>query len=159
MYKFCRILSERSGRKVRIPTAAEWEYAARVGTSNPTFPERYADQNSNANSKYDSEPLPVKSKKANAWGFYDMHSGWWERVSDSTRQIDRTSTVDPKHIPPEDKGAADPSRKHGHMGKGHWTYAISEIEYITSEPGDVRFRVVVEAERAFALPETGRWEE
>ena len=39
-------------------------------------------------------------------------------------------------------------QKHGHMGKGQWTYAIGEIEYISSEAGPVRFRVVVEAEPA-----------
>lgn len=146
MYKFCELLSEKTGRKVRIPTAAEWEYAARVGTSNPTFPERYADQNSNANAKYNCEPLPVKSKKPNAWGFYDMHSGWWERVSDGTNVLDRQAVVDPQHIPPQDKSAETRGQKHGHMGKGQWTYAISEIEYISSEAGDFRFRVVVEAE-------------
>jgi len=123
-----------------------WEYADRVGTSNPTFPERYAGQDSNATSKYDSEPLPVKSKGPNAWGFYDMHSGWWERVSDGTAALDRRDAVDPQHIPPEDAAEATRSRKHGHMGKGHWRYAISEIEYIDSEPGKVRFRVVVEAD-------------
>ena len=77
MYTFCELLSKKTGCKVRIPTAAEWEYAARVGTSNPTFPEKYANQNSNANSQYESPPLPVKSKSPNAWGFYDLHSGWW----------------------------------------------------------------------------------
>jgi len=147
MYKFCQILSEKTGRKVRIPTAAEWEYAARVGTSNPTFPERYADQNSNASSKYDSPPGPVKSKQPNAWGLYDMHSGWWERVSDSTAVLDRQDAVDLQHIPPEDQAEGSRGRKHGHMGKGQWTYAISEIEYIGSEAGQIRFRVVVEPEK------------
>lgn len=76
MYEFCERLSRQTGRTVRIPTAAEWEYAARVGTSNPTYAQKYAEQSSNASTKYDSPPLPVKSKRPNAWGFYDMHSGW-----------------------------------------------------------------------------------
>ena len=146
MHEFCRLLSEKTGRRARVPTAAEWEYAARVGTSNPTFPEKYADQNSNANQKYNSPPLPVKSKPPNAWGFYDMHSGWWERVSDGTRVLDRHDAVDPQHIPPQDRDQGDPNAKHSHMGKGQWTYAISLIEYISSEPGEIRFRVVVEAD-------------
>ncbi len=145
MYKFCAKLSEKTGRKVRVPTAAEWEYAARVGTSNPTFPEKYAAQNSNAKPEYGSPPLPVKSKQPNAWGFYDMHSGWWERVSDAP-VLDHQDTVDPQHLPPEDKAEGSRSKKHTHVGKGQWTYAISEIEYISSEAGDYRFRIVVEAE-------------
>ncbi len=171
MYKFCELLSQKTGRTVRIPTAAEWEYAARVGTSNPTFPEKYASQNSNAKPDYGSPPLPVKSKQPNAWGFYDMHSGWWERVADAPSPT-HADEIDPAHIPAEDKSAANRrglahfampgeqnvpvpfsadgsrmgSKKHAHAGKGQWTYAISEIEYITSEPGDYRFRIVVEAE-------------
>ena len=144
MYKFCDVLSAKTKRKVRIPTAAEWEYAARAGTSNPTFPERYAAQNSNATAVYNSAPLPVKSKPANAWGFYDMHSGWWERVADSPNTLDRADATDPQHLPPEDKTEATRGKKHSHIGKGQWTYAISEIEYITSEAGETRFRIVVE---------------
>ena len=151
VYNFCRILSEKTGRKVRPPTAAEWEYAARVGTSNPTFPERYADQNSNATSQYASPPLPVQSKRPNAWGFYDMHSGWWERVGDAP-VLDHQDTTDPNHTPIEDKSEDSRSKKHSHVGKGQWTYAISEIEYITSDAGDTRFRIVVEAEPTASSP-------
>jgi formylglycine-generating enzyme required for sulfatase activity len=96
--------------------------------------------------------MAVKAKPPNAWGFYDMVSSGWERVSDSSSQLDRQDMVDPQHIPPEDQDNADKNRKHGHFGKGNSQYAVSEIEYISSEPGPgktypgvIRFRVVVEA--------------
>jgi len=67
-------------------------------------------------------------------------------------QLDRDDTTDPQHIPPEDKGLADKSRKHGHFGKGHAGCAIGEVEYMDSNagpekgyPGVIRFRVAVEA--------------
>ena len=148
MYEFCRILSEKSGRTIRVPTAAEWEYAARVGTSNPAFREKYKEQDSSS-----MRPVAVKSKRPNAWGFYDMVSSGWERVSDGSSQLDRQDMVDPRHIPSEDQGKGDQNRKHGHFGRGNGQYAVSEIEYISSEPGPektypgvIRFRVVVDAE-------------
>jgi len=144
--EFCRRLSQKSGRKVRLPTAAEWDYAARVGTSNPTFAGKYADQASDATQ-------PVKSKQPNAWGFDDLLSTGWERVSDGTGELDRQDVVDPQHIPPEDSGKADPRAKHGHFGKGNTAYAVGEVEYISSDPtppktypGVLRFRVVVEGQ-------------
>ena len=147
MYRFCELLAGKTGLKVRVPTDAEWEYAARVGTSNPTFGEKYVDQTSNATSRYNCPPLPVKSKKANPWGFYDMHSGFWERVADAP-VMDHQETVDPAHIPAQDKDPATREKKHGHFGKGQWSYEISEVEYINSSAGEFRFRIVVEEQGA-----------
>ncbi len=131
--------------KYRLPTAAEWDYAARVGMSNPTFAAKYADQASDATK-------PVKSRPPNAWGFYDMLSTGWERVSDGSQELDRQDMVDPQHIPPEDSSKADRRAQHGHLAKGNPGYAVGEVEYIGSEPtppktypGVLRFRVVVES--------------
>jgi len=72
-------------------------------------------------------------------------------MAGSSGQLDREDTRDPQHIPPEDRGLADKSRKHGQFGKGHAGYAIGEIEYIDSDPGPekgypgiIRLRVVLE---------------
>jgi hypothetical protein len=147
--EFFKRLSERTGRKVRMPTAAEWEYAARCGTSNPPWSGRYKDQDSRDTSRkgYWKMPLPVKSKKPNAWGFYDMMSGLWEIVGDTALSgtLDIVETVDPFHsVPP---GTPPSKATHNAYGLG---FDITETS-AGEVPGDERaghymqrFRVVVE---------------
>jgi hypothetical protein len=62
--------------------------------------------------------------------------------------IDHQDRVDPDYMPPEDKADDTRNKKHQHAGKGQSNYAISEIEYINSEAGNTRFRIIVEAEPA-----------
>ena len=142
--KFCRLLSEKNGRKVRLPTDAEWEYAARVGTSNPGFAEKYKDQNSSGPNGFKA-PLSVKSKKPNAWGLYDMASCWWEISADRGMYNVRKSEVDPSYPPPA-------GGRIQRSGRGiiqlHWSIATHEFISEKADYAGQKFRVVVELEPA-----------
>ncbi len=83
---FCRWLSEKEGIPYRLPTEAEWEYAARAGTTTryntgDTLPDEF---HRNQRSVLGAQPvaLHVGQTTPNAWGFYDMHGLVEEWVSD-----------------------------------------------------------------------------
>ncbi len=79
--EFIGSLNARSGgNRYRLPTEAEWEYAARAGTTG----DRYGNVDAIAWFIENSGdgPLPVGGKAANAWGLHDMLGNVWEWVED-----------------------------------------------------------------------------
>ena len=79
--------------RYRLPTEAEWEYAARGGSSE-TRPEKldeYAWSYKNSN----DVPQPVATRKANGFGLYDMLGNAWEWVSDYHGEYPKVAQTDP----------------------------------------------------------------
>ena len=148
--KFCQLLSAKTGRKVRLPTDAEWEYAARVGTSNPPFAEKFKDQNSSGTEGFKS-PLKVKSKQPSAWGLYDMASCWWEITADRGMYNVRKSETDPSY-PPRDVKAQRSGR--GIVKEG---WSIATHEFITEKGyAGQKFRIAAEMDTPTSGPATSR---
>jgi sulfatase modifying factor 1 len=114
---FCRWLSGREGLVYRLPTEAEWEYAARAGTaSRYWFGHADAGLADTANVAdralrdrmpaatwsadwSDGAPFtaPVGRFRPNPWGLYDMHGNVWEWTSDGySEYAPRALLVDPR---------------------------------------------------------------
>ncbi len=85
--------------RYRLPTEAEWEYAARAGSHGlrpvaETELERHAWFIDNSG----DEPRPVASREANAFGLYDMLGNVWEWVADwyAADTYARSDATDPQ---------------------------------------------------------------
>jgi len=112
--KFAKAMMKATGKKLRLPTEAEWEYACRAGTTTAFSSGNDLDSTmanmdghdpygKGVKGKFLNKTVEVKQFKPNAWGLYDMHGNVAEVCIDYVAK-----GADPYVDGITDPGAADP---------------------------------------------------
>lgn len=92
---YCQWLSQITGKSVRLPTEAEWEFGARGGTLTHNYTYSGSDTITDVAVHNTNKPSNVGTKQKNELGLYDMSGNAWEWVNDWYGPYPSTSQTNP----------------------------------------------------------------
>nr|VFK34955.1 MAG: Formylglycine-generating enzyme, required for sulfatase activity, contains SUMF1/FGE domain [Candidatus Kentron sp. MB]VFK77064.1 MAG: Formylglycine-generating enzyme, required for sulfatase activity, contains SUMF1/FGE domain [Candidatus Kentron sp. MB] len=151
-------LSNQTGQRYRLPSEAEWEYAARAGSTTPFSTGKcittdQANYNGNhdyagcgaGTGVYRKETVPAGSLPANPWGLYEMHGNVWEWTADCWHSNYKGAPVDGRAWDGKNGGSCS----HRMLRGGSWDFeprrlrsAFRDWAYDPSYTrGDIGFRL------------------
>ena len=155
-------LNRASGKKFRLPTEAEWEYACRAGASNSlahgvlkfNLP-RYAWYYDNAFKKGEMHGHEVGTRKPNKFGLYDMQGNVYEWCADWYRK--KYYNKSPINNPPGPIYSQYKSVRGGDWARTDYFLRIASRRHYSPHHKDsyVGFRVALDAEYIDAEREPG----
>lgn len=140
--EFIRRLNSLSGKKYRLPTEAEWEYACKSGGKEEAFcgggdfdAVAWHEKNSGGSTH------PVGQKKPNSLGVYDMSGNVWEWLQDFWGDYPETRQQDPTGP----KWSTNSVRRGGswQYGPGQARAAWRSSGYTDDHALDIGFRLVL----------------
>jgi formylglycine-generating enzyme required for sulfatase activity len=116
-------LSHKTGKHYRLLSEAEWEYAARAGTTSKyAFGDSINAQQAkfSAGKQGEGQTVEVGSFPPNNWGLYDMHGNVWEWVEDC---------YEPNYIgaPTDGSPRIDPGCPSRVLRGGSWDYGPEDL--------------------------------
>lgn len=139
--KYVAWLSLKTGKAYRLPTEAEWEYAARSGTQKKySWGDAVGQGHANCDgcgSKWDkAKTAPVGSFKPNAFGIHDLHGNVLEWVQDCWHLSYRFAPRDGK---PWTEGCNGPTDRAIRGGSWKDAPALMRVTYRSFLPEDYRY--------------------
>jgi formylglycine-generating enzyme required for sulfatase activity len=143
--EFCKKINQKTGKKYRLPSEAEWEYACRAGTQTRYYfgdDEKQLGEYAWYGQNSGSKTHPVGQKKPNNWGLFDMSGNVWEWCEDGWHENYQNA--------PKDETAWNDNHsktKYRVLRGGSWFYTPRDCRSAFRNIGDSRiiaigFRVV-----------------